>query len=431
MNIAQLETDLKSVKAKATALLETQMRACADAVVTPASADGKTPEVKGRLRTDEERAAVQALLDDGKAIKTKLDRAQGDANQTAEINRLTDGMLPDQTQRSHGSRPGMKSLGQQLVENPQWQAFIKSGGHRSGSAWASPSIELQATTLDTTSGSGGQLIITDYQPGILPLLFKRLMVADLIAPGTTVGNSITYFKETTFTNAAAAVAEGTTKPESTLVFAQQTDNVHKIAHWLPITEEMLEDVEQIRSYVDMRLRLGVALAEEDQLLNGAGTGANIQGILNRSGLTAAQARGADTNADAIFKQITTIATTIFIQPDGIVMNPANWQTIQLMKTSTGAYYGSGPFATAQGGIGVDGVLWGLPVARTPSIVANTALVGAFMQAAQFFRKGGLRVEASNSHADFFVKNLVAIRAEERGALAVYRPAAFGTVTGLN
>lgn len=55
------------------------------------------------------------------------------------------------------------------------------------------------------------------------------------------------------------------------------------------------------------------------------------------------------------------------------------------------------------------------------------LVGAFKTAAQVFRKGGVSVEASNSHASYFTTNLVAIRAEERLALAVYRPAAFATV----
>jgi HK97 family phage major capsid protein len=252
------------------------------------------------------------------------------------------------------------------------------------------------------------------------------VVADLIAPGTTDSTSIVYMKESSFTNAAATVAEGATKPESTLVFDQATDPVRKIAHWLPVTEEMLEDVSQIRSYIDARLRLGVELEEEDQLLNGDGTAPNISGILDRSGLTAAQARGADTNADAIFKQITTIATTVFVQPTGIVMNPANWQTVQLTKNAAGNYLGNGPWAPAQ-----PAQLWGLPVAVTPSIAANLGLVGDFRGSAQVFRKGGLRVEASNSHSDFFVKNLVAIRAEERLALAVYREAAFGTVTGLN
>lgn len=423
VGIPQLETDLKAKQAAGKALLETTMRACADHVVKPATAT--EPEVKGRLMTAEEKGAIQAILDEAKGLKARIDGAAGDANLMAEFERLTAGMTAP-THTAQTPTPVLKSMGQQLVDDPAWQAWMKDKGARSGRAWSSPSIELQATTLDTSTGSGGKLIVTDYQPGILPLLFKRLTIADLIAPGTTDSNSITYFKETTFTNAAAAVAEGATKPESTLIFDLVTDLVRKIAHWLPITEEMLEDFAASRSYVDMRLRLGLALAEEDQLLNGNGAGANIQGILQRAGLTAAQPRGADSNADAIFKQITTISTTVFIQPDGLVLNPINWQTIQLTKNANGNYLGTGPWNDAQ-----PAQLWGYPVAVTPSIVANTGLVGAFKQAAQFFRKGGVRVEASNSHSDFFVKNLVAIRAEERGALAVYRPAAFGTVTGLN
>jgi len=422
MNLTQLNTDLRAKQLAAKTLMETTMRTCAEAIVTPAT--DTTPAVVGRLMTAEEKGAIQAILDEGKAIKARIDSAQGDANLTAAIDALTAGLLSPQTTPSQ--RTVLMSLGQQFVSDPLYRAFIKDGAHRGTSAWTSPAVELHATTLDTTSGSGGPLIVSDYQAGVTPLLFKRLTVADLIAPGTTTSNSITYMKETTFTNAAAAVAEGAAKPESTLIFAQVTDLVRKIAHFLPITEEMLEDFDQTRSYVDARLRLGVELTEEDQLLNGSGVAPAIQGILQRVGLTPAQARGADTNADAIFKQITTIASTVFIQPDGVVLNPANWQTIQLTKNANGNYLGTGPWQDAQ-----PPQLWGYPVAVTPSIVANTGLVGAFRQAAQVFRKGGLRVETSNSHSDFFIKNLVAIRAEERLALAVYRPAAFGTVTGLN
>ncbi len=112
-------------------------------------------------------------------------------------------------------------------------------------------------------------------------------------------------------------------------------------------------------------------------------------------------------------------------PTGTIMNPANWQTTQLSKDGQGRYYGSGPFAGAQ-----VPTLWGLPVAVTPSIVANTALTGAYNSAAQVFRRGGIRVEASNSHSDFFVRNLTAIRGEERLALCVYRPAAFSKILSL-
>jgi len=105
----------------------------------------------------------------------------------------------------------------------------------------------------------------------------------------------------------------------------------------------------------------------------------------------------------------------------------NYLTIQLAKNSTGDYYeNGGPFSAMR-----TPMLWGKPVALTTAITLGTALVGAFKYAAQFFRKGGIRVDVSNSHSDFFVKNLVAIRAEERGILTVRRPGAYGLVTGLN
>lgn len=421
-NISLMERDLDTKKAAAKSLLEGQMTKA---------------ETEKRERTKEEKDAVDAMLADAKQLSARIKAGKGDRAMLDEIERITSGTSQSVVQRPTHAQVAhvMKSIGQQLIEAEEWREFIKAGGHRRSSNWLSPSFEfaadgwvnnLQATTLDTTSGSGGPLIVTDYRPGIVDLRFKRLVVADLISPGTTDSNSVTYMKETTFTNAAAPVVEGAAKPESTLVFTQATDPVQKIAHFIPITEEMLEDYSQTRSYVDSRLRLGVQLTEEDQLLNGSGTPPAIRGILNRAGLAAAQARGADTNPDAIFKQITAISVSSFVTPDGIVINPTNWQTIVLSKDANGQYYAGGPFAPM-----VPPRLWGVPVVATPTIAAGTALVGAFAEAAQIFRKGGLRVEASNSHQDFFVKNLVALRAEERLALAVYRPGAFGTVTGLN
>jgi HK97 family phage major capsid protein len=436
MNVAVLERDLLKKTDDAAALLEKTMRECQ--AYEEKDKDDKVI-VKGRLMSAQERKDVQEKLDAAKAIKVQLDAAKSEDGFAAELARITDGMAKSRIAtpaQPNGSRGGIKSLGQQWIESVAFD-FCRQGHHRRSSAWSTPGLEFEAfdgngrplygATLTTDPASGGDLIIADYQAGIRPLLFKRLVIADLLASGTTGSNAVTYMKETTFTNAAATVAEGASKPESTLVFDQVTDLVQKIAHWLPVTEEMLEDVAQIRSYIDARLRLGVQLAEEDQLLNGNGTPPNIRGILARAGLTAAQARGADTNADAIFKQITTIATTVFVQPDGIVLNPANWQTVMLAKDANGQYYGPGPFAAPQ----MSNRLWGLPTVPTPTIASGTALVGDFGGSAQVFRKDGIRVEASNSHNDYFIKNLVAIRAEERLALAVYREAAFGTVTGLN
>ena len=419
VNVEQLERDLVKKSAEASALMASTMQTCQAHEET---VDGQV--VTGRVMTDDEKSAIQALIDEGHAIRARIDRAKGDTSMVAAIERLSEGIASPSAPAAP-TRVAMKSMGQQFVESEAFD-FFKQGMHRSGSTWRSPSVELHSTTLDTTTASGGDLIVTDNRPGVLQLLFKRLVVADLLGKGTTNSNSVTYMKETTFTNAAAAVAEGNPKPESTLVFDQVTDLVRKIAHWLPVTDEMLEDVAQIRSYIDARLRLGLDITEEDQLLNGSGTAPNIQGLMNRSGLTPATNRtGSVSNADAIFTAMMAVFNASFVMPTGTVMNPVNWQTTQLSKDGNGNYFGAGPFAGPQ-----PPTLWGLPVAVTPSIVANTALTGAFSSAAQVFRHGGVRVEASNSHADFFVRNLTAIRCEERLALAVYRPGAFSQIRSL-
>ena len=84
----------------------------------------------------------------------------------------------------------------------------------------------------------------------------------------------------------------------------------------------------------------------------------------------------------------------------------------------GAYFSGGPYA------GPAENPWGLRSVVTRAVAAGSPIVGAFSDAATVWRKGGLSGEASNSHADYFRKNLTALRAEERMALAVYRPSAF-------
>lgn len=414
MNIAQLERDLTAKQKEASDLF-------AKTGVDAQAAKNDKGEPAPRERTADEKAAVQALIDAADGIKARIASAKGDERMTAAIESITAGM----TKAPDAPKVERRSLGQQFIESDVYKVAQKYASVRATN-WKSDGVELMATVLETGSGSGADLIVTEYRPGILPILFKRLVVADLLASGTTDSSSVTYMKESSFTNAADTVAQGAPKPESTLVFTKVADIVEKIAHWLPVTDEMLEDVSQIRSYIDSRLRLGLSITEEDQLLNGSGTSPDIQGLLNRSGLTTATVRsGSTTNADAIFTAMMAVFNGSFVMPTGTIMNPANWQTTQLSKDGNGNYYGSGPFAGAQAP-----TLWGLPVVVTPSIVANTAFTGAFNSAAQVFRKGGVRLDASNSHQDFFVRNLTAIRCEERLALAVYRPAAFSKITSL-
>jgi HK97 family phage major capsid protein len=260
----------------------------------------------------------------------------------------------------------------------------------------------------------------DRRP-LVSMALDETTVGDLVLPGTTDSNVVSYYEETTVTNAAATVAEGDAKPESALAFTERTETVRKIATWIPATSEFLEDNAGIRSYIEGRLRFFVEREEEDQLLNGNGTAPNISGILDR----AIQTVSSTNDIDAIYRAITEVRVDGLAEPTALVIHPLSWANIRLAKDKDDRYYGDGPFGPLQADR-----LWGLPVRVTPLIAEGTALVGAFRPHAQIFRKGGIRVVASTEHSTYFTENKVAILAEERLAFAVYRPSAFCSVTGL-
>jgi HK97 family phage major capsid protein len=382
-------------------------------------------ERKGEM-TDGDKADLSAIEKEMDALAARIERGTADDGMVADLDRLTHGQARGTTPAGRSALHG-QSAGALFADATA--EFFKRGGHRASGGWRTDSVDIPnaalfATTLTEGSGSGGALVMPDYRPGIVPSATRRIVVMDLLMPGTTTSNAVNIMEETSFVNAAAPTAEGAAKPESALVFALVTEPVRKIAHFLPVSDETLEDVAQIASYIDGRLRLGVDLATEDQLLNGNGTAPNLLGLLNRVGLAATVVQGASESvADAILRQIGAISTTAMTAPTAVIMNPADWLPTQIVKDSTGRYIGPSPFETPQ-----VPTLWGLPVALTTTIAAKTAFVGAFATMSQFFQRGPIQVAASNSHQDFFVKNLTAIRAERRGALACYRPGAFGRVT---
>jgi len=134
--------------------------------------------------------------------------------------------------------------------------------------------------------------------------------------------------------------------------------------------------------------------------------------------------------EGIFNQVTALRSTSFIEPDAVVIHPTDWQTIRLGKDTAGQYFGGGPFTGAYGNPGPSNQaeIWGLKTVVTTAIAQGTVLVGGFQECAQVFRRQGITLEMTNSNVDDFVNNLITLRAEERLALAVYRPAGFGKVT---
>lgn len=313
-----------------------------------------------------------------------------------------------------------------IEANAEYAAFRQRGGGTAtiefgadtalGAAF-DPEMSAALMTLTTFNRPATRL------PGIVPMALEERTVADLMLPGTTDGNTIEYYEETTVTNAAAPVAEGGTKPESALGYTLRTESVRKIATWIPATDELLQDVGQMRSVIEGRLVFMVRRTEEAQILSGSGTAPALQGLLNRTGIQT-QAKGTDPTPDAVYKGMTKIRNTGFAEPTASVWHPNDWQDVRLLRTADGIYIWGSP-ADA----GPDRI-WGLDVRVTTAMTENTALVGAFRPHAQVFRRTGITVVASTEHSTFFVENKVAILAEERLALAVYRPSAFATVTGI-
>ena len=241
--------------------------------------------------------------------------------------------------------------------------------------------------------------------------------------GTTTAQKITYWEETTFTNAAAETDEAAAKPESALAFTLREDNVRKIATWIPVTDEMMEDTPGFESYLTQRMGFMVKSREELQILRGAGTTNTIQGVYNRTGVQTVSGLGEST-IDSILHAITEIQKDAFVEPTAMVIHPNDWFNVRASKDTTGNYL-LGP-ATLDPDAARP---WGLRVRVTTNALENTALVGAFNQA-QIFRRSGITVTVSSEHSDYFIYNKLAVLAEERLALAVYRPAAFCKVEGL-
>jgi HK97 family phage major capsid protein len=334
-----------------------------------------------------------------------------------------------------------KTLGEKFVSSQGYKDALheykqRGGSFREGMSIPAVSMEAKGTLLEGAGGGGGALASTVPQvvPGVTEKLFQRLTVADLQMQGQATTSSIRYVVEGTATSGAAGVAEGGTKPESSLGLTTTDEPIKKIATLLPVSEEMLEDAPQIQSYINGRLSLFVKIEEERQLLRGTSGGNEVQGLLtSRNVPIYAGGTAAGNKAVQLFKAMNGLRGSAFLEPEWTIMNPADWESIRLLTDTAGQFFGGGPFQGPYGnGSNSDAsnqlssatdTIWNKPVYVTSAVGAGTAVVGT-RSSAQVWRRGGLSVDASNSHSTFFQLNLVAIRAEERLGLAVYRPTGF-------
>lgn len=320
-------------------------------------------------------------------------------------------------------------------------------------------------------GAAGPVITPEFVPGIVELRFYPNQIAQLFPTLPVTSPVVTYVRESAWSNAAAGVAEGATKPTSTNSLTRYTEQVGKVASLARVTDELIADAPAFWSLIQQRLAQGVVRKEEVELLAGVGM-PGVNGLLNRTtGFTKPQTVSAVSNlvipaaatpgigagtstvssvtpgrevvgsagaptgtqiAEGILAALTDIRTATFFEPDAIVLNPADWNTIRLTKATTGEYLGGSFFGyssgqsvnTATSFLDPSLTLWGKRVVSTPAIPAGYILVGAFSDGGMVLRREGLRVNVTNTNGTDFEQNLWTARAESRVGLMIERPEVF-------
>lgn len=379
-----------------------------------AQAEAAQKEIKAHAKLSEEtRASVDKLLTEQGALQARLQSAE---------------QLVAKMEQGGGGFDGPKSMGAQVTDNEEFQAWAARASGGGGSKF---SMDVKAV-VTSDGASAGDLIVPQRREGIIAPGLRRLTIRDMLNVVRTSSNAVEYVRETGYTNNADVVAENPTglKPESNITFEADSAPVATIAHWIHASRQVLRDVPMLRGYIDGRLRYGLKLKEEAQLLKGSGVGLNINGLYTQA--AAYVNPGVTVQAETRIDRLRLALLQVELAEawaDGIVLSPLDWAAIELTKTDDNAYLFANPRGITTP------ALWGRNVVPTQAMDGGEFLVGAFGGgiAAEIHDREDVQVLVATQDDRDFVKNMVKILMEEALALTVYRPEAFakGDFEGLD
>lgn len=362
------------------------------------------------------------------SLREEIDDAKARQEDVKSLSGLLTPGAGREADEDEGGEKSARNLGEHVAlgfKSPAFGAFK----HNPGASFVAPEFKAPAdpTSFDPTEGG-----LPTVERGVNAAIRTELTVASLFSQGTLDGDSLVYLEEIPLDaaarGAAQTVAPGGKKPYVRFEYKQVREGVSKIAALTKILDEMVEDYAFLVTEINTNLVYEVQLEEERQLLSGDGTGANVNGLFNRSGLLSVAAT-AENLDEKIFSAMMQVRTVSQRTVDGLVISPADYEALRLRKDGNGQFLAGGPF---QGQYGVGGTalyppLWGLATVVTPALEQGTILTGAF-KSATILRKGGIRVDMTNSNVDDFETNKVTLRAEKRLGFKVPRPSAFAKIT---
>jgi HK97 family phage major capsid protein len=391
----------------------------------------------GRDLSADDSAKVQEYIGKVREFDGRIAAAKADEAMLSELGSL--GIKQDEevaAGEQGGKASDYESLGEHFVKSKAY-SHIKAIGQGERFTVSASEYEQKAPSTFVTGGPALTGLTQTQYGRVVPYPLERPTVASLLSQGQLQATSLTYYTQTSAAASAsggfASVAEAGAKPQLGFSFSPTTETLKKIAGWYAISDEAITDTPYLRSVIDNQLLVRLALAEEQQLLVASGAGNDLNGLMARTtqsiaatGVTTASGGFGLNNLVALLNAQTTIQVATFLQPDGMVINPIDYQKIRLATDANAQLYGGGPFTGAygNGGLAMNPDVWGYKTVVTTAMPQGTALVGNFKVGAQMFRKGGIRVDSTNTDGTDFQNNIIKVRAEERLLLAVYQPNAF-------
>ncbi len=398
------------------------------------------------LPTPEQAAHVDELRSEATAAQKELHQAEEFSRNRAQWESQEADM-----RRASGNRPmaeapveqgrRIRPVGAQLIESDGYKNFVANmppSGRFAGNfqsrlmdfgGFKELDMRSDLITGGNKDNGGGVLFVPDQYTPITEFGRRPLTIRQLITNLTTNSDMVEYVRITAETSNAATVpeatatdpnasgAEGGYKPESGMEFERVNAPVRTIAHWMPATTRALADASQLRGLIDSFLRYYLDLELEDQIVTGNGIGENFEGILETDGIQELPFI-VDTNDAAFFHTARTarrlVRTVGRRVPTGYILNPEDWEAIDLAADDNKRFYSQGPFGE------MTPMLWGLPVVESEAVPVGIGIVGDLRTCVLWDREQA-SISVSNSHADFFIRNLVAILAELRAAFGVLKP----------
>jgi len=373
-------------------------------------------------------AEMKALAAEANQLKQTADAAREISDMGDELDRGDGRKSGSRLVHAGGEQTAeAKSLGELFTDS---EAYTK---WRRGAAGPEVEIDLAKQVGGGSLMTGVKAIMTtsagwapqNIRTGrMVDLATAPIDFLDVIPTEATDQAAVVYMEETTFTNNAAEALEGGTYAQAALALTERTSPVRKIAVYLPVTDEQLEDIAQVQSYINNRLPFMVRQRLNLQALKGNGASPNIEGLQVRAGVQT-YALSAEPVFDAVAKAMDLVLNTGQAIPDAFVPNSSDWiRKFRLARTPDGIYLLGNP-NDAQAA----NSLWGMTVAPTQQQTTGTGLLGSFAMFSGLAWKKNVTLSVGYVNDDF-IKGQQSIRCEIRVAVQSYRPAAFATVTNL-